>query len=555
MDQRHKDVIEDGNALFGKKGPLNSLWQELAENFYVERADFTASRSLGAEFGTNLTTSYPLMVRRELGNTIGAMMRPANQDWFFMRAMHEDIEVQDAKIWMEWASGTMRRALYDRKSGFAKATSQGDHDYVTFGQAVLTPELSPDRSRLLIRTWHLRDNAWTEGYDGHVNTIHRNWTTNVADLYRTFGDKIAQTLKEKIEQKEQGIWQKEIHCRHIVLPTDNYDLEKKVRNKFPFVSIYIDLDNEHVMEERPVPAFGYIVPRWQTVSGSQYAYSPATVCALPDARLMQAMTLSLLEAGEKAVNPPMIGVRDRLRSDVNVLAGGITWADLQGDAELKDALTPLGLDFRGIPEGVAMREDLRETLKEAFYLNKLNLPPMGGPEMTAFEVGQRVQEFIRNAVPLFAPIEPEYNGALCEEVFGLMLREGGFGPVQNIPQSLQGQEIQFKFASPITQAEGTQKIGQFQQTAQMIAAAASLDPHIGSNVDAQTAFRDALDGAGIPAKWLRDEKAVAAIQQQQAAQAQAAALLADVGHGAMVAKNVGDAGQSLKDSGLLDAAA
>lgn len=555
MDQRHKDLVQEGQTLFSKKVTLNSLHQELADHFYVERADFTTQRSIGTDFASHLTTSYPMMVRRDLGNTIGAMLRPSNQDWFFMRAMHEETEIRDAKVWMEWACGVMRRALYDRRSGFAKATTQGDHDYVTFGQAVLTPGLSTDRSRLLIRTWHLRDCAWTEGYDGQVNTIHRDWKTTVAELWRTFGKNIAATLKEKIERQEAGIWQKEVKCRHVVVPSENYEISGKIRRRFPFVSIYIDLDNEHVIEERPVPSFGYIVPRWQTVSGSQYAYSPATVCALPDARLMQAMTLTLLEAGEKAANPPLLGVRDRLRSDLAVYAGGITWADIEGDQELKDSLTPLALDFRGLPEGIGMRQDLRETLKDAFFLNKLNLPPVGGPEMTAFEVGQRVQEFIRNAIPLFEPIEPEYNGALCEEVFGLMMREGGFGPVQNIPETLRGQEIQFKFTSPITQAEGTQKIGQFQQTAQMIAAAAALDPGIGAEVDARGAFRDALDGAGIPAKWMNSEQVAAQIRQQAAAKAQAQALLTDVSHGAMAAKNVGDAGASLKQSGLLDAAA
>jgi hypothetical protein len=35
--------------------------------------------------------------------------------------------------------------------------------------------------------------------------------------------------------------------------------------------------------------------------------------------------------------------------------------------------------------------------------------------MTAYEVGQRVQEYIRNALPIFEPMEMEYNAALCDE--------------------------------------------------------------------------------------------------------------------------------------------
>lgn len=34
-----KAVIARGDQLFEKRGSLLSLWQEIADNFYVERAD------------------------------------------------------------------------------------------------------------------------------------------------------------------------------------------------------------------------------------------------------------------------------------------------------------------------------------------------------------------------------------------------------------------------------------------------------------------------------------------------------------------------------------
>jgi hypothetical protein len=40
--------------------------------------------------------------------------------------------------------------------------------------------------------------------------------------------------------------------------------------------------------------------------------------------------------------------------------------------------------------------------------------------MTAYEVGQRIQEYIRGALPLFEPMEMEYNGALCERTFEIL---------------------------------------------------------------------------------------------------------------------------------------
>lgn len=131
-----KELIKLGDRLFDKRGNLLSMWGELADHFYPERSDFTVTRSLGEDFADHLTTSYPLMVRRDLGNSFGAMMRPTNLEWFHMRALREEYEDQPAKEWLEYASGVMRRAMYDRSSLFTRASKEGDHDLATFGQCV-----------------------------------------------------------------------------------------------------------------------------------------------------------------------------------------------------------------------------------------------------------------------------------------------------------------------------------------------------------------------------------------------------------------------------------
>jgi hypothetical protein len=119
---------------------------------------------------------------------------------------------------------------------------------------------------------------------------------------RTFGDKVHPKVKDMVDKTPV----REVDCLHIVVDADMYDDKAQGRPRW---SIYYDCANDHIM--RPVPIWGrhYVIPRWQTVSGSQYAYSPATVCALPDARLLQAMTFTLLEAGEKAANPADHGHR------------------------------------------------------------------------------------------------------------------------------------------------------------------------------------------------------------------------------------------------------
>src|SRR5262249_1573305 len=128
-------------------------------------------------------------------------------------------------------------------------------------------------------------------------------------------------------------------CMHMVVAADMYDMKVNT----PFTSIYYDVDHDTVLEEVPSFDLFYSIERWQTVSGSQYAFSPATVAALPEARLLQAMTWTLLEAGEKATNPPLIANQNIFRSDVAMYAGGLTWVDME-DGKLADYLHVLTND-------------------------------------------------------------------------------------------------------------------------------------------------------------------------------------------------------------------
>lgn len=543
MQQRAKDLIAQGDDLFGKRIALMSLWQEQADNFYVERADFTVNRSLGMDFASILTTSYPLLCRRKLSNIFSTMLRPSDKDWFDVSVMREDKLDLQGKKWLEWASGIQRRAMYDPVAMLARATNEGDNDYITFGQAVISAELNKTGDALLHRCWHIRDCAWAEDYKGEVNEVHRKWKPTVKQFCKTFPKykDVEGKIATRLEKDPYGT----IECRHVVMPSEYWDPPfPKNRWEQPYISIYICVDTQEVIEEVGIWNKRYIVPRWQTVSGSQYSYSPVTVCALPDARLIQAMSLVMLEAGEKAVTPPMVTPGGVIRSDVNLYAGGITTYDESYDEKTGEVLRIIPHDYTGFNFGMQLREDVKQMISQAFYLDSINLPKLD-KEMTAFEVGQRVTEYVRNALPIFTPTEVEYNGALCEIDFDLLLRGGTFGSFRDMPQSLRGQDIQFKFQSPLHNAIEQQKGAEFNNAKAMLAEAAALDPGAVAMIDVRKALRDALEGIGTPIAWMRGDDEMDQIQQQQQEQAQTQQLLDTMQKGANVAKTAGEAQQAL----------
>lgn len=536
-----KSLKARGDRLFSDKATLDTRNQEIAEQFYPERADFSTRRSLGDDWADHLMTGYPSMVRRDLGNSLGAMLRPRSQQWFHMGPDRDDIEDHASKKWMEWATQVMRRAMYDRATHFTRATKEGDHDFSAFGGCVISLEVNRRDNTLLYRNWHLRDVVWSEDEYLEIAEVHRNWhTPTVTDLIGLFGDKVHGRIKAR-QSKEPNA---KVKCRHIIVRADRYTGEKKWRQ--PWVSLYIDCENEHLMEEVGSWTRQYVIPRWMTLSGSQYAYSPATLIALPDARLLQSMTLTLLEAGEKAVNPPMIGVSEAINGEMEMYPGGFTAIDAEYDERLGEVLRPLSVDKSGLPFGIDVADRQQAMMREAFYLNTLSLPPQGGPDMTAYEVGQRVQDYVRQAMPLFEPMEHEYNGALCEMTFDTLMREGAFGAPGDVPENLHGRDVKFRFESPLADSVEREKGQLFLESKAMLAAAVEADPDAIMLMDFPTALRDVLDGIGAPAEWMLGQEDYAAAKAQKQQAVQEAAMLEQMKGGAQVARDLGAAAQGFQ---------
>lgn len=539
-----KQLKELAEKLFAGRGQLMSLWQEIAEQFYVERAEFTLARALGTDFAAHLSSSFPLLCRRDLGDQLGVMLRPTQKPWFHMVPTDVRIEDNASRRWLEWADATQRRAMYDRASLFTQATKQADHDFAAFGQAALSVQLSRFRDTLLYRCWHLKDVVWRENQDGKIDFIARKWRVAVADLIRLFP---RAPLDQKIRDRALKAPFDEILVMHIVCDPELWDGDAKGRAR---VSIYYDCEHSKAIEELPIWGRIYLIPRWQTISGSQYAYSPATVAALPEGRLLQAMTLTLLEAGEKAVNPPLVATKDAVKSDMQQFPGGVTWVDADYDERLGEALRAMNIDVKGLPIGLEMVKDSRDVLKQCFFLNKLRaFNPTTDPQMTAFQAGQIVQEYIRGALPLFEPMELEYNGAVCEETFDILYRHGAFGSPQDLPRPLKNALVEFRFESPLHQAIDQQKGIKFLEFKQIVAEAVALDPAVGYLPDATTILRDVAAGIRVPAKWIRSEteaqekkdEAAAALQQQQ--------LLQSLQQGADIAATLGTARKDLAQAG------
>ena len=135
----------------------------------------------------------------------------------------------------------------------------------------------------------------------------------------------------------------------------------------PWVSIYVCPQSRKILQEGGYYEFPYIVRPWEMNDYSAYAYSPAAMLGLCDARLLQSQAAVILDAGERVVNPPLVATQEAVLGGVNNYAGSITWLDPEYDERLGQALRPLET-VGNMNIGLEMKVDTREVLAAVWYI-------------------------------------------------------------------------------------------------------------------------------------------------------------------------------------------
>jgi hypothetical protein len=400
------------------------------------------------------------------------------------------------------------------------------------------------RSHLFYRNHHLKDCVWLENALGKVDHLHRRVKMSARAMARMFPeDKLHESVR-RASRKEPN---REFEVRFVTMPSDEYDdfmLDEKSgkRRQLPFVQSIIDVENECTIKDGALPVFNYVVPRWLKLSGTQYAFAPPAMTALPDARMAQMLSQILLESGEKAIEPPMVAKREAVLGEPSLAAGGLSWVDMEHEGKLTDVLDTLKIDA-DMRVGFQMRLDLREMLSKAFFIDKLTLPEAGSKEMTAFEVQRRLEEHIRNLLPIFEPIQVEYNAAILETSYELLvnMKKVDFS---RMPEEMSDIETGWEFETPIQTAESRLLVEQFVEMTNVV----TVGQQVGAKsnpVHMDIALRDAVRGVGVPAIWRKtmDEQAEEAQQTQEFQNTEQ--MMQQVTGGAMAAEQVGKAGQAL----------
>jgi hypothetical protein len=450
MSTSAKQIIDEYHSNQTERSELDQIWEEVAEVISPERIGFSQGRQ--ARRTQKIYDTQPLVAKRGLVNAINAMLRPKTSSsgkWFDIMPEEEKLaKGQAAKEWIADSEDRLWKALYNPKANFIQSTGEVDDDIVSFGSGAGFVDKRSDGSGLLFRSFHMKGVYYIINGDGSLEgaLIAESITAKeAADRWgeENLGKKTQEAFKGSEKQKKKRfIFIESIRPRHDRNPSII------TNTNMPFEDIVVDVDSEKIVLESGFIDQPLFLPRWDTRSGEVYGRGVG-VLALPDVQTLNQMGKTMLRGLHRAVAPSWLLPSDSMVNAPDLRPDGVSYYDAA-------AIKKLGLQkpfqqmtsAANIPWGLDAQKNLREAIQALFFRNVLNLP-IDTPQMTATEVIQRREEFIREIGSVFGRMESDYTGPIIERSFNLMMRNGGFAPP---PEELQGKKVNFRFASPVEKA-------------------------------------------------------------------------------------------------------
>lgn len=531
MTEKVHEIIKRWEKLSGDKSQWHSLWDDLARVMLPRRIGFATTTVDGERRTDDIFDGTPLQAARGLANAIGGMMRPSGIPEVEMRAEEDDLnnlsEVQD---WLADSEERLKNAFNNPKAKFRDASGEKDLDLVVLGTAVMFNGESQKRNHLLFRSLHLKDCTPAFDEEGNPDTMFYKRRMTIRQAAERFGeDKLSESTREKFKKTPDD----KIDVLRVVMPRKDAKFNAFFARNLPFTDIWLEIDAKHEIEVGGFHEFPYIVPRWDTSSGEDFGRSPGMI-ALPDADTLQAMGETILIAGQRAADPPLAVPNDGAFDAINTFPGGLSYYDIESAIAVKGNPFFSIQSATNLPISRDMQADTRQQIWAAFFRNVLNLP-IGGPQMTAFEVNQRKEEMIREIGPVFGRLESGDTVPTVERSFMVMLRNGGFAP---IPEVLQGRNVVFVYDSPTKRIRKQIEAATARMWALEMLQLGEVKPEAIDLVNVDELGRFSAEALGIHRSIVNSEETVEQIRQvraeameaqQMAAGAQAAMDIAKTG--------------------------
>lgn len=503
----------------------DDTFQQIADRVLPQMADFNTKREEGARRTEYMFDSTASLAAQKGVAAISTFIWPPNQRYQKLTSSNKALnKIKRVSEWMDAATDVLFQSRYSPRAAFESQMGETGLQFFVFGTGLIFTDDNIKQRALRYKSMHLARTYVLENAAGVIDTVFRcwNWTLRQLDGWikerQAAGFKTAD-LPQQLAEKLRKNPEEQIEVCHMVMPREDWDPERAGYKGMPWASCYCLPGQKLSLEEGGFNTWPFGVMRCMTSPGEVYGRSPAWM-ALSDIKVLNAQKKTVLQAGQKVVDPPLLLSEDGILGAFSLAPGALNYGglDAQGNQLVKPLITNAKVDI-----GLDMMDKQREIIASANLLDVFRVL-IEHPDMTATQTLELLQERATLISPIGGRIESECLGPMTERELDLLVRAGQLPPMPGELIEAEG-EYKIEYTSPMRQAMRASEAIAITRTFEAVLPLSEADPSVLDTFDLPAAARELAEIHGVPSKILRDIEDVKARQEDRAQQQQMQSLV------------------------------
>lgn len=530
MDSRAEDCIREQEQLAAARGVWENHWREVAERVRPQQNFFQMiQRPDGDKRNEKIFDATAPLALSKFTAAVISMSFPATQTYHKLQLGDEDLARNTTvRRYLDQVNDKLFKVRYAPKANWQSQSGEVIMDIGAFGTGILFVD---DVLGVGIRykAMPLAQCFIAEDAYGRVDTLHRRFQWTAHQAASKFGrDKLPEMMQKALDTEPQ----KKFWFLHCVKPNMDKKPGRRDYQGMDWWSCYICIDEgRKILDEGGFRVFPFAVPRFETSPNEFYGRSPA-MKVLPDIKMLNEMSKTVLRSAHMAVSPPIMLSDDGALQAFNLRPNALNFGAID------DQGRPRAMPFEArarVDIGLDMMNQRREVINDAFFVTLFRIL-VEEPTITATEAMLRAQEKGQLLAPTMGRIQNEMLGSVIDREIDILAHTGALPPM---PQELieyygSGGEHHIEYQSPLNLAQQAGAGVAIMNTMQAIAPLAQINPRVMMRFDLDKAAERVGRINGVPEDIIRSDDEVDAMdaQAQQAQQAQQLLAAAPVAAGA-----------------------
>jgi hypothetical protein len=514
-------LIKQQERLSSNRSNFDSWWQDIAYRCLPSEARFLGETEEGEKRTEKLFDATAASSLERFAAVMDGILTPRTQRWQELAAKSKALrDNANVRRFLERMNEALFIRRYDPAANFASQKHQGYQSVGAFGNSCMFVDEQMVRGKQLprYRALPMRECYWAENHQGMIDTLYRRFKLTTRQAHQAAKEK-RWTLPPKITSEQDPF--KTWDFLHYVGPNEDMRPGVLGARSMSQVSHYVSLEGRQTVSVGGFKAWPFAIGRYTVSTGEVYARSPAML-AWPAIMTINEQAKTILRAGQKEVDPPLLLSEDGIMEAFNQRPGAANYG------MVTDSGQPLAMPLKtgsNIPLGIDLMGVQKLSIEDAFLVTIFRVLSEN-PQMTATQVLELVQQKATLLAPAMGRQLSEDLGPMTEREIQLLVDAEPW-VLEEMPDELreEGGEYEIIYKSPLAQAMRAQDGVAIARTMEFMPVAIQIDPRAAAVINVPAALRKMAEIQGVPADIVRDEKEVAAIiAEQEAAEAQANAV-------------------------------